>query len=174
MTELDQPLLKSTIVEFAIRGVQQFLQEHPGLVFYAFAFDCNAEYAEINLCLNTESDFSKSINHYQAKYLNSYNNEEDIRDLRFNTGDWEYQCFDTIYVLTDEQLSEIFQAMPEDDHQTWQRFIGGLLTLFTAALQDFTETETYKSIPKTDNFTTFCIDHDEDFEDALNRIKSYA
>ena len=174
MTELDQPQLKKTIVEFTIRGVQQFLQEHPGLVFYALAFDCNAEYAEINLCLNTESDFSKSLNHYQTEYPESYQNDENIRDLRFNTGDWEYQCFDTIYVLTDEQLSEIFQAIPEDDYQTWQKFVGGLLVLFTEALQDFTKTEIYKSIPKTDNFTTFCIDHDEDFEDALNRMKSYA
>lgn len=173
MTKLKQSQLKKTIVEFTIRAVQQFLQEHPGLVFYAFAFDCNAEYAEINLCFNTETDFSKSLNHYQTKFTKNYQNEEDIRDLRFNTGDWEYQSFDTIYVLTDEQLNEIFQTMPEDDYQTWQKLIESLLTLFTEALQDFTKTEVYQLIPKTDNFTPFCINHDEDFEDALRRMKSY-
>jgi len=171
MTELDRPQLKKTIIEFATRGVQQFLQEHPGLVFYAFAFDCNVEYAEVNLCLNTEADFSKSLNHYQAKHPQDYQSEEDIRDLRFNTGDWGYQCFDTLYVLTEEQLSAIFQAMPEDDYQTWQAFVEGLVMLFTEALKDFTQTEIYKNIPKTTDFIAFCVDHDEDFEDALNRMK---
>jgi hypothetical protein len=172
MSELEYPSLKKTIIEFAVRGVQNFLQEHPSLLFYAVAFDCNAEYAEINLCLNTEENFAKVLNDYQTNYPQKYQNEEDIRGLRYNTGDWAYQCFDTIYVLTDEQLNSIFQAMPDDDYQTWQTFVGDLLILFTEALRDFTQTEAYKSIPKTKDFIAFCIDHDEEVEDALNRMKS--
>jgi hypothetical protein len=173
MTELDRPQLKKTIVEFATRGVQKFLQEHPGLVFYAFAFDCNAEYAEINLCLNTENDFSKSLLYYQAKNSKNYQSEEDIRDLKFNTGDWEYQCFDTLYVLTEKQLNMILQTMPEDDYQTWQTFAQDLILLFTEALNEFSQTGVYKDIPKTADFVAFCIDHDEDLEDAWGRMKLY-
>ncbi|WP_270994282.1 DUF4303 domain-containing protein [Listeria seeligeri] len=47
------------IVNFAINGVEKFLRENPDLTFYAFAFDCNVEDAEINLCLNTEEAFSE-------------------------------------------------------------------------------------------------------------------
>jgi hypothetical protein len=174
MTKLDRPQLKKTIVEFATRGVQKFLREHPGLVFYAFAFDCNAEYAEVNLCFNTEVDFLKSLGEYQSENPQDYQSEEDVRDLMYNTGDWEYQCFDTLYVLTDAQLGEISQAMPADDCQTRQTFVEGLVMLFTEALQDFTKTEVYEAIPKTTNFIAFCIDHDEDFESALSRMKRYA
>jgi muconolactone delta-isomerase len=174
MNQVDYPRMKQTIVDFAVTGVQKFLQAHPNLEFYAFAFDCNAEYAEINLCLNTEADFAKTLKESQARYPEDYQSEDNIKDLRYNTGDWEYQCFDTLYILTDEQLSEIFQAMPEDDYQTWQKFVGSLVVMFTEALQDFTKTETYKTIPKTQNFMAFCIDHDEDFETALSRMKQYA
>ncbi|WP_267188655.1 DUF4303 domain-containing protein [Listeria seeligeri] len=47
------------IVNFAINGVEKFLRENPDLTFYAFAFACDLEGAEINLCLNTEEAFSE-------------------------------------------------------------------------------------------------------------------
>jgi hypothetical protein len=155
--------MKKTIVDFAVLGVERFLQEHPGLEFYAFAFDCNAEYGEVNLCLNTETCFSRT--------LDDYPREKDINRLKYNTGDWEYQCFDTLYVLSDEQLDEIFQSMPEDDYQTWQTFVEHLRTLFTEALWEFTQTPAYQNIPKTQDFMAFCVDHDENIDDAWNRVK---
>ncbi|MBF2631754.1 DUF4303 domain-containing protein, partial [Listeria seeligeri] len=54
------------IVNFAIEGVEKFLQENPELTYYAFAFDCNAEYAEINLCVNTEEAFAEILAYYQS------------------------------------------------------------------------------------------------------------
>lgn len=92
-------------------------------------------------------------------------------DLKYNTGDWAYQCFDTISILSDEQLEEMFQAIPANDEQIWKTFVSDLLLLFTEALHDFTSTEVYKKIPKTTDFIAFCIDHDESVEDALNRMK---
>ena len=53
--------LKSELLEFTEKGVEKFLNENSNLEFYAFAFDCNAEYAEVNLCLNTENEFQKTM-----------------------------------------------------------------------------------------------------------------
>jgi hypothetical protein len=35
------------IVTFAENGVEKFIEEHPSLTFYSFAFACNAEYRSI-------------------------------------------------------------------------------------------------------------------------------
>ncbi|MEG7759807.1 DUF4303 domain-containing protein, partial [Listeria monocytogenes] len=79
------------------------------LTYYAFAFDCNAEYAEINLCVNTEKAFAETLARYQnGKYSENYQTEEEIQELKYNTGDWKYQCFDTFYVFSEEELTAIF------------------------------------------------------------------
>ena len=95
--------IKKQIIDFAVQEVENFLKENPDLEFYAFAFDCNAEYAEVNLCLNTESNFQETLEDYQnGEYAKYYKSEQEIKDLKFNTGDWKYQCFDTLYIFTDE------------------------------------------------------------------------
>jgi len=166
--------IKQQIIKFAIQGVENFLKENPDLKFYAFAFDCNAEYAEVNLCLNTEDDFAETLKEYQeGEFSEGYQKEEDITELKYNTGDWEYQCFDTLYVFDEEELDKILNEMPDDDYQSWQKFVNDLLGLFTESLVEFSKTETFKKIPKTDDFTFFCIDHDEDFDDAKERLKNY-
>ncbi|WP_205334634.1 hypothetical protein [Flavobacterium fluviale] len=50
---MDRYQIKQQLIDFTIIGVQEFLSQNPNLEFYAFAYDCNAEYAEINLCFNT-------------------------------------------------------------------------------------------------------------------------
>lgn len=169
MTPVDDARLKKAIVEFAVQGVDRFLQAHPGLVFYAFAFDCHAEYAVINLCLNTEEAFSSTLGEYRIRQPDGYQSPEEVRDLRYNTGDWEYQCFDTLHVLSHEELDAAFKSMPEDDYQSWRHFVAHLLAIFAEALRDFTQTEAYRGIPKAPGFIAFCIDHDEDVDAALDR-----
>jgi hypothetical protein len=174
-TEVNQKeKVKKQIVDFAIQGVGNFLKENPNLEFYAFAFDCNAEYAEVSLCLNTKLDFQKTLKDYQKKYPESYQSEEDINELKFNTGDWEYQCFDTLEALTNEQLQEKFDELPDDNYESWKEFVNNLLELFTESLVEFTKTETFDKIPKSKDFIAFCIDHDEDFGEAMERVNKYS
>jgi len=164
--------LKNKLLEFTEKGVEKFLNENSNLEFYAFAFDCNAEYAEVNLCLNTESEFQRTLAHYQnGDYSQYYQSDEDVKDLKFNTGDWEYQCFESTNVLSDNELTEIFQSLPEDDYKSWKKFVQELMELFCETLIEFRKTEIYRKIPKTNDFISFCIDHDEDFEPALERLK---
>ena len=170
---MDKIEIKKQLLDFTVKSVDNFLNEHPNLEFYSFAYDCNAEYAEINLCFNTETEFEKTLKHYQTgKFSKHYQSEEEINALKFNTGDWEYQCFETLNVLTDDDLTKIFNDIPEDDYKSWKEFVGNLLEFFCETLLDFSKTETFKKIPKTDNFLAFCIDHDEDFEDAIERLEN--
>ena len=174
--------VKSRILNFTIKSVEIFLKENSNQEFYAFAFDCNAEYAELGLCFNTETYFQETLKDYQkgkfAEYYKTevskhYKTEEGIKSLRYNTGDWEYQCFDTLSVFSNDELDKIFNELPDDD-ESWNNFVFDLLDLFTESLVEFTKTETYAKIPKTKDFMSFCIDHDEDFDDAIKRMKKYS
>lgn len=163
------------IVTFAENGVEKFIKEHPSLTFYSFAFACNAEYGEINLCFNTEAAFSEILSYYQDRYPENYTSSENIQDLKYNTGDWKYQCFDTMFVLEEEELSAIFSEIyPDevnDNYLAWDQFINELLDLFTESLIRFSKTKVFKNIKKTDNFNFFCIDHDEEVLEAFKRME---
>ncbi|HAA5362290.1 TPA_asm: hypothetical protein GF771_10825 [Listeria monocytogenes] len=164
------------IVNFAIEGVEKFLQENPELTYYAFAFDCNAEYAEINLCVNTEKAFAETLARYQnGKYSENYQTEEEIQELKYNTGDWKYQCFDTFYVFSEEELTAIFNQIylneVDDDYQAWEVYVNELLVTFTESIIKFSETKTFEKINKTVDFKFFCIDHDEEVADSMTRMK---
>ena len=56
---LDADKIKKELLLFTKDRVTEFLKANSNLTFYAFAFDCNAEYPEVNLCFNTESSFKK-------------------------------------------------------------------------------------------------------------------
>lgn len=149
------------------KAVENFLDEHQGLSYYCFAFDCNAAYAEINLCLNTESDFRATVRAYQeGPYGEGYRNEEDLRALRYNPGDWKYQCFETVYVLEEDEIERLYGDDDEALIREMMAFSYELLALFTA-------TDTFRRIPKTEDFRVLCTDHDEGVDDALRNTDRY-
>lgn len=167
---MDRVKLKQEILDFTIKGVSSFLKKNSKLEFYAFAYDCNAEYAEINLCFNTLFDFEKTLDYYQnGQFGQNFKSDEDIRDLKYNTGDWEYQCFETISILSGDELNDIFNGFPDDD-KSWNEFVESLMELFCECLLEFRDTLTFKSIPKSKDFVSFCIDHDEDLKIAKERL----
>jgi hypothetical protein len=168
---IDKASTIKRIVDFTVEAVGLFINRNPNLEFYAFAFDCNAEYTEINLCFNTEKDFKNTLSSYQGgEYSEYYQNLAQIKELKFNTGDWRYQSFDTLYLLTDTALDELFQSFPDDDCKSWSQFLEELMELFCESLLAFIKTEAYAQIPKSIDFVIFCIDHDEDFTQAENRL----
>ena len=163
--------IKKQILDFATKSVENFLKENPDLEFYAFAFDCNAEYAELGLSFNTETAFQETLKDYQAgEFSRYYKSEEDIKELKYNTGDWDYMYFDSLDVFSNDELDKISNEFPDDDYKSWNKFVSNLLDFFTESLIEFMKTETYAKIPKTKDFICFCIDHDEDFDDAMERL----
>ncbi len=170
---MDKMMVKSKLLDFTIKSVERFLQENSSLEFYAFAYDCNAEYAEVNLSFNIESAFQETLHAYQnGKYAVNYQSEEGIKRLKYHSWDWKYVCFDTIYVLTDDELRSTFNNLPEDDYDSlFEDFIEDLNQLFCETLLDFTQSTVFNKIPKTKDFMVLCTDHDEDLMTAMNRLE---
>ncbi|MGE8343485.1 MAG: DUF4303 domain-containing protein [Flavobacterium sp.] len=169
---MDKQKIKKDLIDFTDQRVKEFLDNNLNLEFYAFAYDCNAEYAEVNLCFNTMEDFGKTLHNYQnGRFSENYKTDEAIKGLKFNTGDWEYQCFDSINVLSEEELNNIYNDLPDDDYKSWNIFMEELMELFCECLIEFRNSGVYNSIPKTEDFVSFCIDHDEDLEDATERLE---
>jgi len=165
--------IANQLLAFTEKEVVDFLAEHPDEKFYAFAFDCNAEYAEVNLCLNTEEVFRKTLNEYQSEYPEDYQSESDLLDLKYNTGDWEYQCFATTYIMEEDEMDALYGD--DVDAQLTE-----FMEIFYQVLADFRKSTVYATIPKTDAFKLICLDHDDDvlesieaFDTFLEKTKKY-
>ena len=86
-----------------------FLNEHPHLEFYALAFDCNSEYAEFLVGMNTQEDFLKTLQEYQENNEKYCTDAASVKKLRYNPGDWTYADISEIELFTEEALIEKYQ-----------------------------------------------------------------
>lgn len=153
-------LIKEQILTQFNTDLDGFLNESPNKNFYALAFTCNYEYAEILLSLNTEEEFQETLADYQVEYPQTYNKESEILELKYNTGDWENMDISGFYVMTEEEMIERYGDDLEEQIQEMEQFCKEVLT-------EFCQTDIFKKIPKTENFIAYCIDHDQDVIEAI-------
>lgn len=151
------------IVSFTEEEVSQFIKEHSNERFYAFAYDVNPATKGIYLSFNTEADFKVKLKQYQeGNYAFLYQSDDQIKRLRYNPGDWKYQNFVSIEFIYDAKIKELFDVVLVESKNN-------LLDYAEQALLSFKKTETYEHIPKEKDFIAFCIDHEEDELEALDR-----
>ena len=153
---------KEAIITQISADMENFLNEHLHSAFYALAFDCNTEYVEFLVCMNTEDDFRQTLRDYQEDDKRYCTDAASIKDLRYNPGDWEHTDISEIELFSEDELAAQYQ----DDIE---RQCADMLQLCDEILAAFRETDVFKRIPKTADFISFCIDHDEDPADALAR-----
>lgn len=154
-------MTKDEVLAVLIRDMEKFLRAHSNLQFYALAFDCNAEYANFLVCMNTTEEFEKALQRYQKKY-ETYDQEENILELRYNPGDWEYTDISQVDLFQEEELAAKYQ---EDIDKQCEEIIDFCEDI----LRTFKKADIFKKIPKTSDFIAFYIDHDEDVKEALER-----
>lgn len=152
---------KEEVLKCLIHDMEKFLSEHKDLEFYALALDCYYLYSNFLVCMNTEKDFADTLKYYQKKY-DTYSDKKYIRDLRYNPGDWEYTDISAIDLFDEDELTAKYQD--DIDKQC-----DDMMLLCDEILNDFRKTDVFSCIPKTSDFVSFCIDHDEDVEEALKR-----
>jgi len=151
---------KKEILKQIQDDINLFLKEHLEEKYYCFAFDCNSEYAQILVCFNTEEDFTKTWEKY------NYQTDEDYIEIRYNTGDWKYQGFAEYEVLTEDEMINLYGDDIDLNISEMMKFNYQLLELFC-------NTETFRAIPKTDDFKILCTDHDTDLVEALENTEKY-
>ena len=162
--ELLERRLRWLVAELS-NDTEEFLAAHPELKFYSVGLDCNSEYGTMLLCFNTQEEFEKTLFKYQnGDFADSYQTAEEILDLKFNTGDWEYQDVASYQVFSSDEL----MAMFGDDVDS---LIECMMDFNYKVLKAFVATEGFKIIPKTSDFQPICLDHEDDVLEALERTK---
>jgi hypothetical protein len=125
-----------------------------------------------NMVILTEEVFNTTLKEYQSgKFAAHYQTDEQIYDLKYSVGDWKYACFDGDAVLSEDELFEITKNF-NDNYDKEQAFFNKLIIFFTEILIDFSKTEYFNKIPKTEAFKIFCVDHDEELKNAEERLNT--
>lgn len=122
-------MTKEEVIALLNCDMEKFLRKHSNLRFYALAFDCNAEYANFLVCMNTTDEFEKTLQWYQKKY-ETYDQEENILDLRYNPGDWEYTDISQVDLFSEEELAAKYQDDIEKQCEEIMNFCEDILQDF--------------------------------------------
>ena len=167
-------LLDSTTRELTSFGAGNALES-----FYGFMFDCNSDYGQVLLCLNTEESLQKQAESYKRDHADLYANKtiNDIKQsLRWNAGDWAHQGFNS--GSFDSDLSEFESSVAdatmdeEEDEETFMpptqdRFMKSVCRV----LLRLERTNAFDCLVRTADFRTFVADHDETDDDSWGRLK---
>lgn len=74
------------LTRFAISEIKKFAENHQEETFYGLSIDANL------LCINSIESFDKTLKEYKEMF-DDYDSEEEVLELKLNTGDWQYQGF---------------------------------------------------------------------------------
>lgn len=160
----------------ASQYVEGFGAVHRDKSFYGFAFDCNADYAEVFVCANTRDGLKRQATDYKNSRPDLYGHLtiQDLEDkLRWALGDWEFQAFTTEGFSDAWEPIEDFlmDAIPWDDEDD-QKIDGFCNSFMETACRCMIRLESQgilDSLSRTEDFKTFVADHDESDEDSWSR-----
>ena len=100
---------KKDLVAQISAAMEEFLRAHPRERFYALAFDCNTEYAEFLVGMNTEEAFQKALREYQEGGASDRTDASAAANLRYNPGDWMYTDIAEAELFKEEELIARYQ-----------------------------------------------------------------
>jgi hypothetical protein len=197
---IDWKSVEDTLVRLASATIANFAAVHGDEQFYAFAFDCNADYGQAMPCLNTPEHHELAIDgkHLSPEITDGYEKmraemglppktekprDERAKSLRWSLGDWKYQDFsDQAYEdgwespqeLVSDACSPDFDEFDDDDayDQHVESVRQTFLNTVCRALIQLENSQAFDSLNRTDDFQACVIDHDEDVEDGWARLKS--
>ena len=112
--------------------------------------------------MNTEEAFQKTLLEYQEGGESCRTDASAVANLRYNPGDWMYTDIAEAELFDEDELTSRYQ-------DNMEKQCADMLHLCEEILADFRKTDGFRKIPKTADFVSYCIDHDEDPADALAR-----
>jgi hypothetical protein len=173
--EIDWGDLETRLFELCASDIKRFANAHSDETFYGFALDCNADYGDVFLCVNTPDDLSRTSTKYAAKH--SEGTSEWEAKLKWALGDWKYQGFNSAEFDADwkafQDAVEDASLDEEEDPETFQspstaRF---LETCCRVAIR-LEQSGTLSVLKRTPDFQVFVADHDESDETSWARLKA--
>lgn len=140
---------------FLTDSIENFLLDHSDETFYAFALNCNIhEEGEINLCFNTVELWQETTSYYTSKG----HSKSQLEEIKYNSSDWdETQQFASLHLFDD-------WVENEQDIETVLEWLCQQLILFI-------DSETFKRIPKTEDFKLLVCDQNENPSDSQERFE---
>jgi len=141
-------------------AIEKFSQEHTEEMFYAFSIDANM------LCLNSLENFYPTLAYMQEQYPKYSSNEKEVLELKYNTGNWEYQGFFTLRDGFDDEAYDKHYNLPMDNPELFDE---GLEEAFSktsyhlamqALLDKIVESGILNLLKKTPDFKVFLSEHD--------------
>lgn len=141
---VDLNKVKSTLKIWA-NSIRVFAEQHKYQKFYIFGIDGSA------LVANSEDAFQKTLANYQSKYGDRYNDEEKIRGLKYNAGDFSFHI--PIVESNDKQTELDFSFLnPQEDESRIEKELlrDGLM---------HNRDSIFKELKITDDFKIFAFGH---------------
>jgi hypothetical protein len=200
--DIDWQALERLLVELSKADIQRFAAEHRDETFYGFAFDCNSDYGQVLLCLNSPDDLHRAAVQYSKgdtpgkeawaeirRKLNATlglpldegpplkTPEEEEVSLRWSLGDWKYQGFNSVdFEKGWESFEEAVSEACSDEEQDEETFMTPTQDRFMRAacraVIRLEMTGAFDALKRTADFKTYVADHDESQEDSWSRLQA--
>jgi hypothetical protein len=199
--DIDWQALERLLVELSKADIQRFAAEHRDETFYGFAFDCESEYGQVLLCLNTPDDlhrvavqYSKGDTPGKAAWAEIHRKlseklgrppeeeprktpEEEAVSLRWSLGDWKYQGLNTVdFEKGWESFEEAVSEACSDEEQDEETFMtptqDSFMRAACRAVIRLEMTGAFDALIRTADFKTYVADHDEWEKDSWSRLEA--
>jgi hypothetical protein len=176
--DIDWSHFESLLFDLTSRDVRDFAAAHLNETFYGFAFDCNSEYGNVLLCLNTEADLQRQAESYKTENPDLYADEtiDDIRaGLRWNMGDWKYQDFnskdfDKAWTSLESRVIDLCMDEEEDEETFMTPTQMQFMRSVCRVLVRLEHAHAFDCLSRTDDFKAYAADHDEGGSESWDRI----
>ena len=181
MKEPDFASNERQLIDASVRAISEFATQHADELFRYFAFDCNAEYGEILLCLDTEENSITQAKKHEAyvserRHKLSYDDTESLEwaintiknpiagpvlPYNNNTGDFRYQGFAGVSFLDEWEEFSLSDDYPgefadsEDDYLECKAAV-----LFSRVIDALVEQNAFDCLKRTSPFLVGFALHD--------------
>lgn len=175
---VDWQRVEEILVLLVTEYVRDFATHHSEERFYGLAFDCNADYCEVFICLNTEEDLSRQATACKKRSPDLYGTmtDQQLEDhLRWALGDWKYQAwttdgFNDAWEPIETALMSAMQD--EEDVDVEEQFADSFMQMACRAMVRLESSGSFDALQCTKDFATFVADHDELDEDSWKRLEA--
>jgi hypothetical protein len=198
-TKIDWRALESLLFSLVKQDLTSFAKAHRDESFYGFAFDCNARYGQILLCLNSVEALRQWAERYSIKAPNEdafaeitrqmdkamgrdprpappkMSAKEFEKELRWSLGDWEYQGFNSkTFAKEWNKFEKAVRITCLDEVEDEKTFMTPTQDRFMRVACDVMirveASGALNALKRTAKFKTWVSDHDETESRSARRL----